>query len=508
MPQTSTSDPKSPTASHSPSSSTKNSAPKSSAPPHSPTSSNSQSPDKDPSTPTIIKTDTHSKDGQVKCPKCGSTDISTNTKKGVLRCNFCRHEFQPQKLTGLQTDLKSLKGEIFGSGATDIIADAKDIITFKCSSCGAEVVVNTKTANQARCHWCRNTLSVNQQIQNGAIPDAVLPFSTPKAEAESIIQDFVKKRTTFAHPKFKQEFTTDNIMGVYFPYMIVDANTHINLSGEGEHTTRTYYRGSDDNRKKYFDADVFRITRDFNLYVSGLSVESSSEKLHRTSTNTNNVINAIMPFDVENCVHYDSNYLAGFTSEKRDTNIDDLKPLVSGQLQDIARHAAIPTLDHYDRGVRWDQENFKIHGQQWKSAYLPVWLYSYQQVSGDKKLLHYVAVNARTKEIMGSVPIHYPKLLMVAIGIEILSLLTINIVRTFYDKDYLWLMLASGPLFFLITYMNYRNTDARHAFESDTQTTLENLQKTDEKITTRTKLENPRMDGANHDVVNSSNSLD
>ena len=40
----------------------------------------------------IIKTDEGNKDGQDKCPKCGSTDISTNVKKGCLRCNFCRYE--------------------------------------------------------------------------------------------------------------------------------------------------------------------------------------------------------------------------------------------------------------------------------------------------------------------------------------------------------------------------------------------------------------------------------
>ena len=29
--------------------------------------------------PTIVKTDVGAKDGQNKCPKCGSTDIETNT---------------------------------------------------------------------------------------------------------------------------------------------------------------------------------------------------------------------------------------------------------------------------------------------------------------------------------------------------------------------------------------------------------------------------------------------
>lgn len=45
----------------------------------------------------IVKTDVDSHDGQNKCPKCGATDISTNTRNGKLRCNFCRYEFEPEK---------------------------------------------------------------------------------------------------------------------------------------------------------------------------------------------------------------------------------------------------------------------------------------------------------------------------------------------------------------------------------------------------------------------------
>ena len=142
-----------------------------------------------------------------KCPKCGATDISTNVNTGKLRCNFCRYEFEPEKVSGLVEDLSQLHGQVIGSGAKDIVADTNDVITFKCSSCGAEVVVDTASASQARCHWCRNTLSVNQQIPNGSIPDVVLPFNVTKDTAKQEIAKFVGKRKFFAHPKFRKEFT-------------------------------------------------------------------------------------------------------------------------------------------------------------------------------------------------------------------------------------------------------------------------------------------------------------
>ena len=190
--------------------------------------------------------------------RSGATDIATHVDTGKLRCNFCRHEFEPQKMQGMVEDIHLLEGQVIGSGATDIVADANDILTLKCSSCGAEVVIDTATVTQARCHWCRNTLSINQQIPNGSIPDAVLPFCVRKEEAKEQIENFVRKRSFFAHPQFKKEFTTENIMGVYFPYMVVDINAHAQFIGSGEQQRRKYIKGSGENAKTYYDADLDR----------------------------------------------------------------------------------------------------------------------------------------------------------------------------------------------------------------------------------------------------------
>ena len=442
----------------------------------------------------IIQTDIGAENGQTKCPKCGSTVISLNQKNGLLRCNYCRNEFAPNKLEGMVEDLSTLEGRVVGSGAQNIVADTNDVLTFKCSSCGAEVVINTASASQARCHWCRNTLSVNEQIPNGAIPDALLPFSIPKEDAKKQIEDFVGKRKFFAHPKFKKEFTTENIMGVYFPYMIIDANAHVTLSGQGEHRVRRYVRGIGQNAQTYYDADLYNVEREFDLVINGLTVESNSERTSNSNGQTNNVINAIMPFDTENCVKYDANYLNGFSSERRNTNIEDLENKVKTQSQDIARFAANESLKNYDRGVKWESENLSTKGQQWKTAYLPVWLYSYQQISGSKKLLHYVAVNARTKETMGSVPLHIPKLLLISVFVEIFGVFA----TLFLNWEYDWAFSFSGLAFFLFIYLKYRNTNARHTYETDTKTQISNLREVDNFVKSEKGLRSATMVGANN----------
>jgi hypothetical protein len=456
--------------------------------------------------PKIVQTDVGAKDGQNKCPKCGATDISLNVNKGLLRCNFCRHEFEPEKVGGMETDLSQLEGLVIGSGAQDIIAGTDEILTFKCSSCGAEVVIDTAEATQARCHWCRNTLSVNQQIPNGAVPDVVLPFGIKKDDAKANIEKFVGSRKFFAHPQFKKEFCADNVMGVYLPYMVVDVNAHANLSGQGEHLVRTYTRGQGKDKKTYYDADLYDVEREFDIVVNGLTVESSADKLNNKDRGkTNNIINSIMPFDIENSVKWNANFLKGYSSEKRDTNIEQLKDIVHNQTKDVARHKANDSLGHYDRGVAWNNEDLNVKGQQWKAAYLPVWLYSYHQKN--KNLLHYVAVNARTKETMGSVPINMMKLLGISALVEVVSFVLWLLVAPFFsdgEDDISWLLLTFGFIFYGLMYARYRNKGARHFHEKETNSKTDNLRSVDNFVKQRTGLKKARMEGANNTSVKGS----
>ena len=467
-------------------------------------------PEQAPSEVKVVKTDGDAKNGQTKCPKCGSTDITLDVKTGKLCCNFCHNIFDPVQVTGLENDISKLQGTVIGSGAKNIDRASSDFITIKCTSCGAEVVVDTASAMGARCHWCRNYLSVNEQVPNGSVPDVVLPFKVPKEEARTSIETFVGKRKFFAHPQFKQEFTTENIMGVYFPYMVVDVNSHAKLVGQGEHEVRRYTVGTGDDRETYYDADLYDVSRDFDLTIDGLTIESNSDRLNNTSKEkTNNIINSIMPFDIENCVKYDANYLRGYNSEKRDTDVEQLDDIIYVQSKDIARHAANDTLSFYDRGVEWQQEDFNIKGSQWKAAYLPVWLYSYQQVKKDNsKLLHYVAVNARTKETMGSVPIHMPKLLFFSFLVEILGVFLFYFSFVALNSDSSddgsllpFVFLLSGIIFFFAMKNRYRNAGARHTYEKETKKQMSNLIQSDVYVRRKTQLKNSRMTGANNTRV-------
>jgi DNA-directed RNA polymerase subunit RPC12/RpoP len=359
------------------------------------------------------------KDGLNRCPKCGSTDVRLKLGTDVLVCQFCRNEWHGalvEQEFGLGEGLDQLRGTIIASGARDIEAGTASLMSFKCTGCGAEVTINTETTMTARCHWCRHVFGVNEQVANGAVPDAVLPFRITRDDAVSRIRQFVDKRRLFALKAFKDQFTPENVVGVYMPYMIVDSNVSASVSGKGEIKTRQYTRGDGDRKKTYYDADVYQVDRAVDYTVDDLPLESSVERGNLdTKANTNNIINAILPFDTKNALKWNASYLLGFTSEKRNLDVEKMKPRLEDQLLSIARAQVEGSVRRYDRGVRWEQERVDLHGSRWVSMYLPVWLYSYHQPGRNGGMLHYIAVNGRTGETMGSVPVQQWKLLLAAL---------------------------------------------------------------------------------------------
>jgi Zn finger protein HypA/HybF involved in hydrogenase expression len=377
------------------------------------------------------------KDGLNRCPKCGSTEIRHKPGSDLLICLYCRNEWHGTRVEeeyGLGEGLDQLKGTIIASGAQNIAADAAVLMSFKCTGCGAEVTVNTESEMTARCHWCRHVFGVNEQVANGAVPDAVLPFHIKKEDAIARIRQFVDKRRLFALKEFKEEFTPENVIGVYLPYMIVDGNASADIAGQGEIKTREYTRGSGDKKETYYDADVYQVERHVDFTVDDLPLESSSERGNLdTRTNTNNIINTILPFDTKNAVKWNASFLAGYSSEKRNVDVEHLRPRLEDQLLSIARAQVEQSVSRYDRGVRWQQEGLDVHGTRWVSMYLPVWLYSYHQPGSNGGMLHYIAVNGRTGETMGSVPVQQWKLLMTAIT-----------VGTFLEGIALWILGSSS----------------------------------------------------------------
>lgn len=430
-----------------------------------------------------------------RCPNCGGSDVKFNQKLGKLQCKYCRSVFESE-LGNERDDVTLLKGKIVGGGAEKII-DEKVMVTLKCNACGAEVSINTAEALTAKCPWCRHLLSIKDKLPNGAVPDMILPFKLSRTAAYKLMNTFMSSHRAFGKPEFISEFREENLMGVYLPYMVVDMNVHAEMAGVGEHETRRYMVGSGDDAEMRYDADVYNVGRKFDLMVDDLTIEASSDKLNQNvMVNTNNIISAIMPFDTQNAVKWDARYTIGFACEKRDVDIEELDKQVKLQVEDIMRYRMRETITAYDRGVRWDRMKLEQKGVKWKTAYMPVWLYSYlDRKKNGVTLLHYVAVNARTGELVGSSPINSKKIanwIAIVPGICVGLCIALSIVKralglSRVDVGSLDVLLLTIAFFWflisgiviLIKASNYRNKSARHMHERDTAAAIKNVVKED-----------------------------
>lgn len=436
-----------------------------------------------------------------KCPNCGSTDISPVGE--VLHCNYCNYEFEIKKFNKKENNEEKI---IISDGSKDINKEIDKLITLKCSGCGADVTVNLEDTVTAKCHWCRTFLSIDDKVPTGLIPDMLLPFKLRKEEAKSLMENFAGKRQFFATKEFKEEFSTENILGVYMPYFVVDSTDNAYMAGKGEETIsqRTY---TDKNKRVHtvYTVRKYEVETKFNLETRNLTIESQkSARNFAGDKNSQNIINAIMPFDVENSLEFNSNYTKGYNIENRDLNVVDMKDEIEDSIEDISKYLVNQEseISDLDRGIRWTDIKIKNIKRNINSAYFPIWLYSYMDTNN---IIHYIATNARTGETLGAIPTNFAKLgffsfLLGVITFTLMALYSLikNDNELILDKKIIIVPLIVALGFYYMKKIKYRNRNKRHDYECSEDNSLIDFSANIKPIGIPYKTENPFMAGANN----------
>ena len=177
----------------------------------------------------------------------------------------------PTDLTNTITVTKDLKGEIW-----QVRCDVMDNTTFiagggywKADITNHANVTSKEGHRSNHCgDWENWVLFVNEegvatglyQLKSGStggtLPSIVYrsPGDLANIPESQLIYDPTSPGDPMTYRLLTEVFTTENIMGVYFPYMVVDVNGHASLSGEGEHKTAQYKI----NDQVRYDADAYQ----------------------------------------------------------------------------------------------------------------------------------------------------------------------------------------------------------------------------------------------------------
>lgn len=356
--------------------------------------------------------------GVDRCRSCGSSDIRFDGS--WLVCGYCHQRWNTAVLADelhLSEGIENLVGTAVLTGARDI--DTSSLVTVRCDGCGATITINSETTLSATCHWCRHTLSLNHPVDNGAIPDAILPFYVTREDAVAKMATFVGNHRRFATGEFIRDFERSSPRAAYLPYLIVDGKVTVRLEGrawlpdprspswEGPVSGTGFPDPSTGSSDQEFITEEFAVMREADLLVDDLAIEARSTRTRLyAAVSTTNIINAIQPFDVEHAVRFDANYITeGVAFERRDTEVADATGDAAGLFATLTRGYVNQTLKQYKGGVRWESETVAIKGTRWVSVLLPVWLYAFEETTPRGPMMHYIAVNGRTGETEGSVPI-------------------------------------------------------------------------------------------------------
>ena len=317
------------------------------------------------------------------------------------------------------------------------------MVTATCPNCGVELTCSV-LAPATKCHWCHTLIPASLYIENPNMPEQILPFKLDKTEAKKIIDEYMSKRQKYSTKEFLDNYNSDNIVAVYLPYMLVDINLH--SENRGALKNYTHYD---------CETNIEYVSRDFDMTIENALVEASKSSFFNSINSTSNVISSVVPFDIENAVEFNANYLNGYLSENRELNLELLKPQINKIVENNTNKFLYDEMkEYYDKVGNTNRETYWYHkkntiiGSQWSSIFLPVWIYSYcEKIDGVNKI-YYIAVNGRTGKIVGSIPMNKNKFLNTKIKMNIaFYIMLAAIVKIWYYLQYesLNIQMSSNP---------------------------------------------------------------
>ncbi len=361
----------------------------------------------------------HTEVGTFACTNCGA-DLRYKPGTQHLTCEYC----------GAENDIPQLETEIEELDFEKFVAEAEKkeehiTATFvKCSSCGASSTLEPNVTS-AQCPYCTTPLVVNQAAEESVIsPKSLLPFKINKEKAKEEFNKWVKKLWFAPKDLKKATLSFDQFKGIYIPYWTFDTDTNTEYIGQrGEH---------------YYVSESYTTTEDGKSVTKTRQVQktrwySASGKVHKffddilvvaTKSLPKRYIYKLEPWDLENLVPFDKNYLSGFLAERYQVELGEgfeiAKDIADGRIRDLVR-----------RDIGGDEQriislNTKFNDTKFKHILLPVFVSAFKF----KDKVYQFLVNGRTGEVQGERPYSTIKIVLAILA----GLIIAGVLYHFFSK--------------------------------------------------------------------------
>lgn len=351
--------------------------------------------------------------GTFACTKCGA-DLKYKPGTESLTCNYCGNVNEIPKIEG---DIEELDFHKYLHEKSETVEKITAEFV-KCSSCGASSTLEPNVT-AASCPYCANSLVIDD-AQNESIiqPKSLLPFKLDKDAAKKEFGKWVKKLWFAPNILKKATLNFEHFKGIYIPYWTFDTDTSSNYIGQrGEH----YY-----------------VTESYTTTENGKSVSKTRQvqrtRWHSTSGHVNKFFDDILtvatkslpkkyiyelePWDLENLVPFDKNYLSGFIAEKYQIELEDGFEIAKDIAGDKIRELVRRDIGGDEQRITTLNTNYK--NISFKHLLLPVYVSAFKF----KDKIYQFLVNGRTGEVQGQRPYSWIKIAL-AVAAALAVIITI-----------------------------------------------------------------------------------
>lgn len=281
----------------------------------------------------------------------------------------------------------------------------------KCTSCGAELMVNGVEASTF-CAYCGQATVVMDRVEDCLKPDYIIPFKINKDDAERIIRNTLQKGF-FVPPEIKN-FEVEKLRGIYIPFWLMDfyyedsqCYKYSKKSGKSTVTRYAYIKG---------ECNFKNVTVDASKNLDN----DSSQRLE--------------PYDMRQLKYFNPTYLSGFYSDRFDDEASNLEALAVARMKYLFDNQMAADSGHPTAKLVYSNPRHAMRGT--KYALLPAWFLSFKY---DGKPFT-VMVNGQTGKMVGAVPYVKSKMALLFTGLSILfSAIAIPVLAAvfylLYDPD-------------------------------------------------------------------------
>ncbi|MEG1773111.1 MAG: hypothetical protein RRY79_04420 [Clostridia bacterium] len=324
--------------------------------------------------------------------EAGTATFICKSCAGVMRFDIEKQEFCCENC-GLIQEMDG-DGDVFEHDLSAIIDTvdpewATATETKKCSSCGAEIVVEAG-ATTATCAFCGAPLVLLEKQMAGIKPEAIIPFRVDKVSASKLFSKWLSGKL-FAPNALKNLYQSDKLQALYLPYWTFDADGAAKYTAQGG---KEYYVTVGSGKDAHTERRV-------HWYSVGGSLSNFFDDVLISALKNSSVIQAkISQFNTKDCKPFSLEYLSGFSAKKYDKSVNDAFPeaarIMDKEFENMARDDVLRSYDQVS--------NIHIHSSyfnvKYKNMLLPIWTSAYMYQT---KIYNFM-INGQTGRVSGQYP--------------------------------------------------------------------------------------------------------